>query len=89
MKGPDEMSVIFPASPDIRALGESCRGEEGEPGEDHYPTRVLACESNNQRLAAQRPIGHAQTLDADVMQKRREPRIPVLARDSAHTLQRT
>src|SRR6266540_3455271 len=41
------------------------------------------------RRRAQPPIGRAQALDADVVQKRREPRIPVLPRDSAHTIQRT
>ena len=41
------------------------------------------------RPRAQRPIGGTQTIDVDVVQKRREPRIPVLPCDSAHTIQRT
>ena len=41
------------------------------------------------RPRAQRPVGGTQTVNVDVVQERREPRIPVLACDSAHTIQRT
>jgi hypothetical protein len=41
------------------------------------------------RAGAQRPIRRTQSLDADVVQQRGEPRVPVPACDSAHTIQRT
>src|SRR3954466_11905222 len=40
-------------------------------------------------LRADRPIRRPQAIDSDVMQKRREPRILILLRRSAHTSQIT
>jgi len=75
----------------------------GAPADDRFPHRYterIGADESALRLPGHavhpqrgartnRPVRRPQTVDIDVMQKRREPCLLVLLRDSAYTIQRT